>query len=998
MKHVLLNSKLSPRAAVAALLGLALAALLLGGDGAVHAQDRLPPIADVRDLSIEIDRRGTSDISLAVTVYNNSTITMRNVQVRVTTDPRHALTAGGDFDPSTNIWTIPDLEPKSEPAKLVFDIVGRPTLQYVTFRAEIVGSVPAEGAANLDNNQAVYWMYVGAGYLTRILRPNMQPYLDVDNGSPGPGESPAFTVGVAELRLNSGRGVWLDQANAVVRVALSEGLAFASNPRPTVGGFSRSSSTDGLWRLGSGGWKPGTLRVPVRLSTGLGAAPPLNRRCLTAQVVDSIPPPTSGASRFGKAYTLCLGAEERIIVSGSDEVNTRLARKVDICPVFPQFCPEHDALLLSQVGGLGGPQYPAEDLLILVDAEPLANPLTIGGTTYHWATGHSIRSITNDDRFQGVRFVRRVDPNTVVKDRGFRISDVTPKERPGEIAELYRWIEGSTVKFWEGLNPGKTDKLYDKIWDTRTERDWLRLVVFSSPGVYKVDVGIEHTLKSDGKKYSATSTMTFVVGPVGDLQVHDAGLHGGLPRGQQAYTLRAENNMDGTVEQVEVALAGVPQGARAVVSGDGGRYSQGACDENGLCDGLWKIGGLESRDYRYNTGRSDGPTLTLLVEGNPEPITATIASAKTRTVTAGGKTYDIGVTDLVESNSKDVRVAAAAGRGERDPEQPMSLRVARLGSTALLRWEPVETVSRWPVAYYQVERDNRVLDVQVKAPLYLDLRESGGSSVYRVRAVNEFGAPGPWTERTSRGEAEKAQPPDPVTGLTAVPGDGFVDLEWRAIRSDEEIIWQLWRLDDPTWREVFPRAVGSSRLGYTVTELGNGVEYVFRVRAVTPSDDFGDLVGVASDLVSATPAAAQGQQSPEQGRTDEDKKQDDGPNHAPEFDRDAAWYPATPWCARAGAHAGTEVARVTAYDADGDSLAYYHIRGFDAIADEYFTVSTVKNGDAYEGVVRVSRTIPKDLEPHEGFINIDLEVNDGRGGLDQIGVSLKYAADGGTCQ
>ena len=793
------------------------------------------------------------------------------------------------------------------------------------------------------------------------------------------------------------------QADVVVKVALSEGLAFASNPRaPSGTTFSRTSSAAGLWRLGSGEMTPGTLRVPVRLTTDAGAAPPLNRRCLTAQVVAGRPPPPAYQPAQSGVHTDCLGSIERVVVSGDVEAKLDLRQQAYMCGMYPSFCqetgsPESDSVLALFVGNNRVLVYPPEEVVILVDPAPLNTPLTIGGTTYSWTSGHTIASTFGRlEQFPGVRFIRGTQSNTYGTGREFRISDVTPRERPGEIAEIWSWYDRNTETwgYWEALNPGKPDKLLHAIGDVWLEAEWYRLVVFSEPGVYKVDMGTEYILKSDGKKYSATSTMTFVVGDVGDLQVHDAGLHGTLPRGQQAYTLRAENNLDETAEQVEVALSGVPEGARAVVSADGGRYSQGACDENGLCDGLWKIGGLEGRDYRYNTGRSDGPTLTLLVEGKPDPITATIASKQTQTVTAGGQTYDIGVTDLVESNSKDVRVAAAAGRGERDPEQPASLRVARLGSTALLRWEPVETVSRWPVAYYEVERDNRVLDVQVKAPLYLDLRESGGNSVYRVRAVNEFGAPGPWTERTSRGEAEKAQPPDPVTGLTAIPGDGFVDLEWRAIRSDEEIIWQLWRLDDPTWREVFPRAVGSSRLGYTVTELGNGVEYVFRVRAVTPSDDFGDLVGVASDLVSATPAAAQGQQSPEQGRTDEDKKQDDGPNHAPEFDRDAAWYPATPWCANAGARAGTEVARVSAYDPDGDALKYYHVRGFDAIADRYFTVTTVGN----EGVVRVSRTIPKDLEPHEGFINIDLEVNDGRGGLDQIGVSLKYAADGGKCE
>ena len=48
-------------------------------------------------------------------------------------------------------------------------------------------------------------------------------------------------------------------------------------------------------------------------------------------------------------------------------------------------------------------------------------------------------------------------------------------------------------------------------------------------------------------------------------------------------------------------------------------------------------------------------------------------------------------------------------------------------------------------------------------------------------------------------------------------------------------------------------------------------------------------------------------------------------------------------------------------------------------------------------MTRVSRTILRELEPDDGFIMIDLEVNDRRGGLDQIGVSLQYDPSGGNC-
>jgi len=38
------------------------------------------------------------------------------------------------------------------------------------------------------------------------------------------------------------------------------------------------------------------------------------------------------------------------------------------------------------------------------------------------------------------------------------------------------------------------------------------------------------------------------------------------------------------------------------------------------------------------------------------------------------------------------------------------------------------------------------------------------------------------------------------------------------------------------------------------------------------------------------------------------------------------------------------------------------------------------------------------LDIHEGYIHVALEVNDGRGGIDQIGVALRYDSSGGNGQ
>ncbi len=763
---------------LALLLAIVSAALLLNNGGAAYAQDGLPPIADIRDLSIRFDTVGITSPKVYAYISNHSTIPMRNVQVRLTTDPPAALErvyfASDLYDRSSGIVTIPEINIADRTTSPFSLLIGETSVRgvgIVKVRAEIIGSMPAEGATQLDNNRAEIWVNFSAiGDFP--VRSNTDIFTDVVNRSPAPGENHVFTVTASQASVPDPDylGTYDYDEDVVVKVALSEGLAFASGRSATPGTtFSRTSPTTGAWRLGSGERVTGALRVPVRLSTAAAAAPPLNRRCLTAQIMASRPPASLDK---GGVHTVCLGARKAIVLSDGDAVITPDGGSCGPPALYP--CREGETLILAveveseQI--IGKRKHRPEDVIFRVDPVAHQTAGTINGTTWLWQTGHALSDGHDDYDLPGLKLTRVVAQNTIAESRKFTISDVDMHDNPGTIAIIDRYLDSGDVTLYEALNPDKNGKLTDSIEDS-WDNTYDHLVVFSEPGLYKVNLGIEWTLKSDNSVRSVTGILTFVVGDVAELQVHDAGLHGRLPRGQQAYTLRAENNQDGTVEQVEVALTGVPRGAKAEVSSDGGRYNPGPCDANGLCQGSWKIGDLEGRDDRYLSGRSDGPTLTLLVEGNPEPITATIISKQTRTVTAGGQTYTIEVFDLDDSNSKDVLVSVGTGRGEDgDPGMVKSLRIARLGSISLLQWEPVEKVSRWPVAYYQVERNNRVLDDEVKEALYLDLQDRGGNSVYRVRAVSDQGVAGPWA---SVDKAKGTQAPYVVRAdITSSPAGG----------------------------------------------------------------------------------------------------------------------------------------------------------------------------------------------------------------------------------
>lgn len=783
------------------------AALLLNG-GAVDAQDGLPPIGDIRDLSLEFTFSGIHDISVHSVVDNNSSVTMRNVQVRVTTDPpvtvvEDAANFVHSSDNSGGIWTFPEIAVGSK-SEVNFHLASTHP-RYVTVRTEIIHSLPRESAAHLDNNQAVTWIYV-APSTVELLVASAILSADVDNRSPEPEDTPVFTVTVSEINPFLGRSLRLGQANVAVRVALSEGLSFASTPNAPSGTiFTPTSTTTGVWRLGKGGFVAGTLRIPTNLTTDPSAWPPLNRRCLTAQIVDGIPPPTemrndlltrSLVADLARTPTVCF-AGKGIVPSDGEVVSLEYA----LCASpNDQSCVGEESEAVVMLVGKGTDTaefHRPEDVVIPVDPVPRDFPyVTIGGSDWRWATGHVL--ISGDDLYPGVRMSRGVPRRDDAHSRRFTISDVSPKQRPGNMAIVDRYLDNNSEEtFYEALNPDKNDKLVDEIGDTWINTDYEYLVLFSEPGVYKVNIGVQWTLKSgsslmfSGTSFSETGTVTFIVGTVVDLQVHDAGLHGSLPRGQQAYTLRAESDLlNEAVGRVEVALSGVPQGARAVVSEDGGTYEpdRASCNQHNVCGGIWKIGDLESRDYRYLTGRSDGPTLTLLVDGDDlKPITATIASKRTETATVGGQTYTYGVTDPHDYNSKDVSVAVGTGRGEPAPDSLQSLRVDKHGHIAVLRWDPMEKVSRWPVSHYEIERNRRLVDFGEEGPLrrtlYVDLSSGASSSTYRVRAVSDQGVAGPWTSVD-----EASQQAVPTVGAPGAPGaftatllgqaSGWVQLTW----------------------------------------------------------------------------------------------------------------------------------------------------------------------------------------------------------------------------
>ncbi len=118
---------------------------------------------------------------------------------------------------------------------------------------------------------------------------------------------------------------------------------------------------------------------------------------------------------------------------------------------------------------------------------------------------------------------------------------------------------------------------------------------------------------------------------------------------------------------------------------------------------------------------------------------------------------------------------------------------------------------------------------------------NGRSYTFRVRAINRLG-PGAISGRSDR--VTPARAPDPPTGLSALAGDGFVELDWTAPESDGGLrIIHYEYEQDGIWAST-----GSAAASYRVPNLTNDQRYGFRVRAVN-----GLGASAESNFADATP-------------------------------------------------------------------------------------------------------------------------------------------------
>ena len=774
---------------------IAVFAILAAGQTAsaqtVPVDESLPPIAD---LSLVADHAARSIPRWRLTVRNNTIghhpgVRASIVKVRITvydqiSSARPSVT--GNIK-STRIWTIRDLSPNRSTRTVIEPPVppsGDDGLYPFYLHAEIIETDPMEPPGYQHNNETEHWsvrfIKGNNSDRERFTHGDFKAGVQISDLAPSVGANTTFTVNAANFSggrySNTAGGTYEDTLSDVrVKISLSPGLTLASTPQAPTG--TSYDPTSGIWNVG-------VLEINVSESKSLPVEVtltdddlPLQERCLTVELIHAVPwfafLPNK---RSDDTARVCLEARPVLVSGGSfslfhydnclgdtdypcaDEDTLELVARINRVDIdLPNwvrtdkfttgtrgatyFQPEEIVVHIQDLQGRDAGKWSTDD----------AFDLKIGQREFD-ATWSGFKESVTVQGVDGAAFPGRW--RMVTPDGSFEYLDVTDGTK----------VEGSSYSFSEIPSNGLQ----------------VLKIEFDTLGTYVALFEIEAT--KSGTKYADSGTYTFHVGPVADLEVRDAGASPEVFAGQSAYTIMALNNGPNIPPNARVTLTGVPEDAETLVRE--GTYAQGSC-ENDLCQGVWTLGELSALDARRASGLSDGPVLTLIVDdASPAPITVAIANTENYSVcidssgddvdaateaactaTSGNAWHSTGYYDYIPANNT-ATIAARAGSGGEDPDSPGSVRTMGTPIGNVLVWEPVEEVNRFAVTHYEVERwasQWTPLAGRVQGTLHFDM--AGRSSAdYRVRAVNIFGVPGPWSIT--------GRPPD-------APGDFTVELSDR---------------------------------------------------------------------------------------------------------------------------------------------------------------------------------------------------------------------------
>jgi uncharacterized repeat protein (TIGR02543 family) len=200
-----------------------------------------------------------------------------------------------------------------------------------------------------------------------------------------------------------------------------------------------------------------------------------------------------------------------------------------------------------------------------------------------------------------------------------------------------------------------------------------------------------------------------------------------------------------------------------------------------------------------------------------------------------------------EATAKATPVAAATV-----PSEPQEFTATSGDKQVTLTWEAPASNGGAEITGYQVSKDSGVTWVPADndtSHTFTDLT-NGVEYTFRVRAVNSAG---PGAEATAKATpVAAATVPSEPQEFTATSGDEQVTLTWEAPSSNggaEITGYEVSSDNGDTWVTV------DTMTSHTFTDLTNGVEYTFKVRAVNDAGE--GLAATAKATPATTPSAPQ---------------------------------------------------------------------------------------------------------------------------------------------
>ena len=695
-----------------AIVAAALAAATVGAS---------PPAADLHVESLLAEPPGSANFVWVIVVHNNPIpghlpTEATNVVVRLTAtangqdykipDIASGTPHGSTFDDSTGLWTIPSIPPLGSVRAeySVAKIFPSPFAQDTPLRvhAEILGSrlsVEPEAYHQANNESEAWFVKLRTG--TNLRWPQAESGVQVRLADRKPIRGMQVTFDISTRNFTVTPAPELPSPNAYeyhgqfdvrIKVEISPGLSLSPTLRAPPG--TSFDPVTGIWDVG---YMPGNaeqiLSVPVSVTT---EDIPLERRCLTATVVNAVPTFTSDSERKYGVSTVCLGKDPTVVVSEGEIIlwwihdcvvvttapcgatdELKLFARADNNEVSLPEIERRDVFGQRDIGKSEGLTYLDPDTVIihLPDRSgrmyDTSGYSITGGAVVSWQTARAESGI-----HPGVRvWYSRRGFNANISDwsnvvRTLSVSSLDGGDPPGKMRVRHDNI--STRTFYNPAPPTYTHRRSPFNLATTTNRDNDYFLEFDSLGTYVVNFHALAT-RTDNKPYAASGDYIFHVGPIAELEVRDGGGGPLATPGQQAYTIMAANNGPDTAPAVQVTLTGVPQGAEAVLADGDGMYRETSC-EGGLCEAVWDLGELLVSTPRPAAGLTPFPTLTLIAPAGvvaPDTIQAAIANTEDYSVEIDSVTHSTHYFDYIEDNdTADIAARAGAGGGARARPSP----------------------------------------------------------------------------------------------------------------------------------------------------------------------------------------------------------------------------------------------------------------------------------------------------------------------------------------